>query len=77
MLWTSFDNFFKRGKNIHDYLTRSAETNNFLPRFNNKSVYKFLAYVGNELYKVLPFFNENPINCSIFQDEPKNYLLNS
>ena len=49
LLPASFKDYCKNVKCIHNYHTRSSETNYFLPRFNNKSGQKFLAYQGSKL----------------------------
>ena len=56
LLPANFDYYFNSIKNIHNYHTRSSETNFFLPRFNNKSGHKLLAYQGSRLWTKLPLY---------------------
>ena len=77
LLPANFNCYFKSIKNIHNYHTRSSEINFFLPRFNNSSGHKLLAYQGSRLWTMLPIYLKNLTNIGKFQDELKNYLLNS
>ena len=77
LLPANFNCYFKSIKNIHNYHTRSSEVNIFLPRFNNSSGHKLLAYQGSRLCTMSPIYLKNLSNFGKFQDELKNYLLNS
>ena len=77
LLQAYFDFYCNSTKNIHNYHTRSSETNFFLPRFNNKSGHNLLAYQGSRLWTKLPLYLKNLSNLGKFQEELKSYLLNS
>ena len=77
LLPASCNGYFKSVKIIHKYNTRSLETNYFLPRFNNKSGHKLLAYQGSKLQTELPLCLENQSHFGNFQDKLKSYLLKS
>ena len=50
----NMDNYCKNVKNVHNYQTRSSETNFFLPRFNSKIGLELLSYQGSKLWTKLP-----------------------
>ena len=77
LLPANFNDYFKSIKNIHEYYTRSSETNFFLPRFSNKSGHKSLACQGSKLWTELTLRLKNISQFGRFQDEFKNSLLNS
>ena len=73
LLSDNFDYYFNSIKNIHNYYTRSLETNFFLPRFNNEGGHKFLAYQGKRPWTKLPLCLKNLSNLRKFQEELKSY----
>ncbi len=74
LLPANFNDYFKSIKNIHNYHTRSSETNFFLPRFNNKSGHKLLAYQSSRLWTRLPLCLKNLSNFGKFQDKLEKYF---
>ena len=77
MLPANFDNYYKSLKNVHNYRTRSLETNFILPRFNSKIGHKSLSYQGSYLWTKLPFRLIKLSHFRKFQDELKSYPANS
>ena len=77
LLPDNFKNYYKSVKNVHNYHTRSSETNFFLPRFNSKIGHKSLSFQGSKLWTKLPLCLKNISHFGKFQHELKSYLLNS
>ena len=64
-----FNDYFISVKNIHNYHTKSSETNYFLPRLNNNRGHKLLAYKGSKLWTEPPLCLKNQSRFGKFQDE--------
>ena len=77
LLPDNLKNYYKSVKNVHNYHTRSLETNFFLPRFNSTIGHKPLSYQGSKLWIKLPLYLKNISHFGKFQDELKSYLLNN
>ena len=77
LLPDNFKNYYKSVKNVHNYHTRSSETNFFLPRFNSKIGHKSLSFQGSKLWTKLPLSLKSISHFGKFQHELKSYLLNS
>ena len=77
LLPDNFKNYYKIVKNVHNYYTRSSETNFLQPRFNSKIGHKPLFYQGSKLWIELPLCLKSISHFGKFKYELKSYQLKS
>ena len=66
----NFNSYFKKTNTVHNYNTRLAKNNYFLPRKNKKRGQRSLSFLGCKLWSEIP---DNLKNCPTILNFKYNY----